>query len=487
MSNTAPTRLSTAAAAPATACSLQAEIIGKIYPSTVVNLLQSGRYKWFVQAARGLGKSKLIELLHFRLRAQSQTPAVYLHGGEWERCRSEILETVKEVRADSEGSHVHILLDDVDQLIYRSIHFKDERLDETITGLLYLVSRAASEQTMFIATSGQSQEVLWDLLDQTVSDDEQRRNMIRAFSSFLSSCEAHTLDPWSFGWDSRLRDMLPELRRTEKLAAAAAADKACGRHLVELTGGHPSLLTPALVELIRILKQQSPTAQEERLRTALESESLSSEDDTLLRGFLEDHLERNGLAPLQHNINGLRRSVREDDRDAFEALIALATRRTRTLPSRYRRVLEGAGLVYRDVEMDCPVIPGELLREEVARHADTTDLGAHGIQLEPDPSEPRRRGTLIVRLETGQRQVDLQDGQWALLSELYESRPAVLSLSELAARTGQPSETAVRSTLQRLSARLTEADLEGIVDNHYGRGYSFGSDPAIKQEDAKAE
>ena len=67
--------------------------------------------------------------------------------------------------------------------------------------------------------------------------------------------------------------------------------------------------------------------------------------------------------------------------------------------------------------------------------------------------------------------MDLTGASWRILRALQAAAGALVRVPELRDRTGQDSDKAVRSALQRLQADLKSSGLDGLVVNVRRQGY----------------
>ncbi len=76
--------------------------------------------------------------------------------------------------------------------------------------------------------------------------------------------------------------------------------------------------------------------------------------------------------------------------------------------------------------------------------------------------------------------IPLRGGSWRLLGRLAEEQGGVVPIEALQADLGLPSETAVRSAIQRLVRELRSASVEDLIENVHGQGYCLPLIPHIE-------
>lgn len=439
-----------------------------LYEDILQELITSHEQKVYIFGGRGVGKSILLKQLKERLEDGS-LEVIFING----RDQKAAIEELKS-RADSNERSFHLLMDDVD-IFFRNLLATDtDNLQKFKDSLRYIDSliKSTSVQNAKIVLSGSSKPA--QML--TYRFTEKQKAVIdqwKFFWSFiLNAMVTVRCDPWEGDWEKKLENFM--LSKFKKSLGKRL--DIWFRVIRDLTGGHPTLLHPALHKLNVLLQSPKRTPLEEKLIKVFPN--LEEADvERMVRNYLEDVLINTGLQKIRRTIYELREHPEPEYQKAFKLLQNIARHGTSQLQAsreffshRIREILEDMALLYKDFRDGSYRIPGELIVQEILSFEPPV-LAQRVLTLIPDKRTPDKKGR--ARIENGHttQEIPLTGGPWKILKVLSESPQKVVSLEELEQRAGMTSQDAVRSALQRLEKKFREIQIEKVVENLRGRGY----------------
>jgi hypothetical protein len=403
-------------------------------------------------------------------RAQGKTHSVLeLDGRGWAAALKDLRDLGELVSGDEtldETRLPDLYFDDLDVFIQNIDALRRERCEEMLRDLTLVVSTLSRRDRSCVASSTLSQSRLQGLLVDLYKQRHVNLAVIDAASTLFASFDTEWLDPWRGDWEGRIGRLLEVYLKPLTRAAQGLARSL----LLELTGGHPALLARAFEHLDRLLASEGSSLGERLCREGADPGPLERD----LRTFLEDALLRQGLGSLRRALIRLESAEKPELQAAHGALLAFAQDGERQPPAASRDILLGEGLLFRDPADSTYKIPGELLRQELLSAAGSK----LAFDLVPEEADPHLRGRLEIREGARRLDLELSGGPWSILQTLFEAAPRFVSLKDLQERTHLKTDNAVRSAIQRLTAELRTAGIEGLVENQYGTGYRRGDAPS---------
>jgi DNA-binding winged helix-turn-helix (wHTH) protein len=459
---------------PSVGAGVREQVLLRLYPSSIIaSLNDMAKPNVFLVGGRGFGKSVVLRRAAEAAKAAGRKLEL-IDGRDWESALETFRDLARKISGQGGGEQVEkglrdLYFDDLDYFIKAVDDFAPDRRDQAIEDLYRVASTLAGRKRRCVVSSTLYGHRLQNFLLDLRSGDPGSEKVISAASLFFTGFDAVWLKPWEGEWKTRIGGLVEKHLGGLTPSARELSEKL----IVELTGGHPALLSRSFEHLGRLLETEGSI-----LARRLTSEKSAAEVATAvlerdLRTYLEDSLLQKGIGSLRRALVRLRTSEEREIKAAHLGLLAFARGQPLVLPARSRDILLGEGLLFRDPGTSGYAIPGELFRKELVFEGG----GGFTVQLQPDPVEPDRQGIAIARDDVRQQPVRLSGGPWSVLQVLFAEAPRFVSLDELRARTHLQTENAVRSAIQRLTADLRSAGVEGLVENQYGKGYRKGESP----------
>jgi energy-coupling factor transporter ATP-binding protein EcfA2 len=410
-----------------------------------------------VHGMRGAGKSVLLR------RLQETAPH---HRGALLVSGRNRAETLRQLAAfsTSDTSSRGLLLDDVDLLLRDP---SSGEIDQAVVERLWALKEASFAQNWLFCMTISEPPGTYLEYDSKVSD------------LLNSGPRAITLKPWETNTRAILAGAMEDRFRNELLQGLTLRFSGhvfrfssnlitAWRDAVQgLTGGHPTLVGPAMDLFVALLSNPLPSDEvDQRLNPA-------EPDPELLIPGIRAELARTGMMYVRRRIHALSTCARRREQAAYAVLLDMARGQTptaATLLNRIGMVLEREGLAYLDQPTGVYRFVGSMVEGALKARLDNEQLTprASKILLDPGP-DPARGGVAYTVSPGGRREVELTGSLWAVLRVLDARRSTFVSLSTLM-ETTQLKEAAARSALHRLSLRLREGLGTGI-ENAYAQGY----------------
>ncbi len=415
----------------------------------------------------GLGKTAFLECLRDELMGSSElgTPVLIL------RRAADARERIRAWTADPKGV---LLIDDLDHLFNNEIEESLRSLPEENTGTWRI-----------IATAGNIDAI------------EERADW--SGSPSLNTFHRERLDPWERSWQARaaIKDALertrgkllqtsdPERLPSFILVPDSPVSDAWLETILEVSGGHPALVDSAFEGFLNLVKNFPD------LRPDLITEPLSDPRDwqTSIQGYLEDYVVDHGMVGINKAIRSFKKNKRK-----FSHLVRLATGGGQAAiihDAVVRYSLRDSGLVYTSHETGRLVIASELIRQRILAIAEETTPRhrktgrGHGeaqriqIKVVASASLPEVRGKLCYETEQHEQgEVALSGGPWRILKCLAEV-DGPISVKDLGDGASLGTESATRSTIQRLLRVLRREGISDVLENVRGVGYRLGEEPVL--------
>lgn len=268
------------------------------------------------------------------------------------------------------------------------------------------------------------------------------------YSPFNLFSERYGLNPWEAKWEERIRTMV------QSAGATKSAEMWSGL-LIAVTGGHPSLLGPGLVEVRKLIGANS----------ALTEDTLS----TFSRHF-EDYLAvTNSVDKVSRGIDALK----QEDPECFQILrrIAAGTRELGAATLKQRRRLYVEGLIHEDKNRQL-VVPGKIIRETILSAAVTPPESHVLKRVDFEPWGGEKGGGVVRGFDEAGIEMfalDLVGEEWRFLMEVSAARGEPVSLEALAGPEREVEQ--LRSTQARLARKLRKVGGDGLIENVHGKGY----------------
>lgn len=408
--------------------SLYAERIGEIQ-----HYLDSVRKPVLLVGGRGVGKSSVLSKLKLK------NPLLITVRNE--AINSQLVNRVKKY----EGA---ILVDDIDEkfteesfqlLAYLAQH---HRYPVAITSTIPPDVKMLHEHQAF-------ENLPWDL------------RLLASWSDVTAPMQRFRIDPWAPGWRKRVARLVEEFVQIDVEFELAGWTTI----LLDLTGGHPVLLDPALEALSHAPKRQkSPGAEKIEPRWSIEWKQQHAK--------FEEHLFGDALRKLRKVIAWL---------DALSPSAGEALRLLARTPAEdpepplsvaTRKALLASGLVYRTPSQEL-VVAGEVLRHSLAGESSATRP-----PVSVNISETA--GDIRVSVADSTYRIPLRRASLKLVGTLDRSnRP--LTIEDLERET-ELNGGALRSAIQRVRADFDGCGVAGIIENVWGEGYRIGVFPLLIPE-----
>ena len=425
----------------------------------------------------GMGKTTLLNSIYNELKV----PKVLVRAAGDAKKRDEAFKQIEEWCKNP--SKEVLLIDDLD-------HIYDERVESLFRDL-----QENESSSNIIATSGTPSRSL-DIRCQVglnekpvrrfataSSEQDIRLNPIMIDSRGLTPFAIQWLNPWyPAGWKERAERCVQETLIKAKRDNAQLADylvdtEEKAQQIVEVSGGHPSLLSAATTRLPRMLLGRLQEIKHHRKHRGASNNSIVDNVELELEHYLFENYSETIL-------RALRWAKYQLLPDVFNSLLKkLSKLAKRQSPESddlgCETVLSRAGLIRiedKHYEIPCRVIQKcieQFYRIEVGT------LTGIGTLLHDDKQD--RRVELIADVTSGYPgfirwhkdkesvDIELTLAEWDVIRVLANSSGS-LKVSSIANVTGRP-ETSIRSTLQRLLGKLKLIGLERMIVNLPGQGY----------------
>lgn len=432
------------------------------YP-TECKSLETGSQLVCVQGGRGHGRTNfLMELQHRTTGGMVGVPSQgFLNGRRLRESRSALAELVPR-----KGQVGTLFIDNLDALLAHG----DPEVERWVQYAIDSFSDAGRRLVASIAL----------LPDEALSRS-------RAWSDGIMPLQVRTeLNPWAVHWAAFLPAAAAE-RWGGRYGAAEV--RVWGRTLllnpdlvahwtrvvVELTGGHPTLVGPATEALRRLVETPDPAAPTGGDQPAEEIPLMD-----LLRRYLSGVLAAQGLPAIRQRVAALRTSRIAVEQKAYRLLLDLAEGKPVDWPEPYHlvtQVIRRDGLAYeKGGEWR---IPGHLLRAELLVAAEAAPPGPAPRPRAPVEAPLRvlssgpdnKRGTLLFGTAEGQKTVVLTGLSWEIFRRLHEAGGDPVALTTLAGQL-EMKMPALRSAIRRLQEALRKAGHGELMRNTRG-GYAL--------------
>jgi hypothetical protein len=412
---------------------------------------------FYLYGGRGVGKTTFLKTL---FREQGEDSAfVFLSGVDWQATLSRL----EALQQESDVSKT-LLIDDLDYLYTAGYEFYKEEFEGISLELDKLFKQFSRMQSRIIATGTNKPSNLYAGADRFRLETTPR--WWKLFWSFIEmQWDSLRFNPWQLHWQDQLKRTLEE-RYAETLDAEVLS--AWQETIIVVTGGHPTLVDPAIKELNTLLTRPSRTPRQDELVRS-DTNPVTEPLQATIRRYLEDKLIQSGFKHLRRSLYQVRELASEIRSPLQTDLIRLA-KGIKVVPgTRTREILTDHALIYEDQETGQYIVPGSLLRDEILQSEELKEK-AVVLDLIPDPVDPDRKGTVSFKREGMETHTRLSGGPWILLGILFRGAGEVISLDEMVTQMGR-SQYGVRSALQRLDSKLQQIGGEGLVQNVRGKGY----------------
>jgi hypothetical protein len=347
-----------------------------------------------------------------------------------------------------------------------------------------------------VATSGTPHKWLEKQGAQPPDPGRAALNTLVHDSTALNAFHHLWLDPWGPGWrkastlrvQSALKGELEACEGALEELVDRAGRRAFAEMLVRVADGHPALLGAGFSWLVLQLERRAwRRDQTGGPEETGEEDTLVPADPGLLEPLLRRELTETQLETIGRGVDW----VEAQSRDAAAELLEMARDGARQRTVNERALLSKSGLVRRD-EAGTWGIAGDVIRECILRRnermpdpdrrrrtaeppavAAAPPDGSNRVALICDPRAPDVQGAIHWEADGRPRELALTGASWAILATLAAADGDLVQVPELRERTGQESEKAVRSALQRLTNDLRHSGLDGLVVNVRRKGYLF--------------
>ncbi|MBN1543821.1 winged helix-turn-helix transcriptional regulator [candidate division KSB1 bacterium] len=427
-----------------------------VYENELQQLLNAPWANSYLYGGRGVGKSTFLHRLQERLGT-----AIWIDGSNWYAAE----EKIGQLDPQETAKNGHLIIDDLDQFCAIGYEREGDRFEETVNRLDELFKRLTAKGWRVYATGTRKPQYFLNMREGWGNVSESAPWWQMFWSYIDMSWDHFRFNPWKYGWESNLHDWLLAnfSARLEESQLQLWGDL-----LVSLTGGHPSLLKAALLELQHLLAGKELTPLQQRLLQPFpESDTEIRRAQT--RRYLEDSLVLTGLKRLRRALQSLREMGQTSRPELSGFLIRLAQGEVVTPPYDVREILTDHAIIYLDEESGRYRIPGDLLTNEILRFFPPAEH-APQMNVEADAAEPKRKGMLIYRQGPHALPLRLSGSSWQILNLLDQNKGQVVSVEQLQKELHK-SEYAVRSALQRLENKLKEIGADNLLENSRGKGY----------------
>lgn len=400
----------------------------------VVNEIVGSTGLRVVHAPRGFGKTRIFSDVKRRLGPH----VVQVSGRDDEIAYRQLQGILTEFNEKDEGPPT-ILIDDVDHLLQDPKKW-EERL-KTLWGLKHHIT--SFDRRLCMTTSAPPLTLAEYSAD---------------FSDVFLQAEKNDIAAGRVRWKTSVKDSFEAL--PERPTSILIWGRVCGvsSELVDqwcdaaqdLTGGHPTLLDPAVQLLFSLLDAADR-----------DQPSEAACDSAILEQAVRAELERTSVPYIQQRLASLSTDPAPGSLDALSFLMRLAqaedSGEITKLPADVEQRLHTEGLVYMDIPRGRFRIVGRLVREQVvALHA---------------PQKRGRQRVVVERLDGSTAELRLSGRMLELFNYLGARGGEYVPTSDLARASGLADDAAVRTVLHRLGRELGKAGVQDILENQYGKGY----------------
>ncbi|HEY4642773.1 MAG TPA: AAA family ATPase [Thermoanaerobaculia bacterium] len=354
------------------------------------------------------------------------------------------IETVKKMLEEAERNPEPLLIDDVDLIFTKETY-------EQISGI---VTRRRGAVLM-TSTLPSALNVLREAR-LFGNEEEWPTKVVNALSWLAQQLEVYTVNPWMPGWQRQIVKILQSVLGAESEREDALS--AWWTIVLHLTGGHPTLLDEALIEIRRLLEIESYHDYGGPRREWKQQYA-----------HLEEYLQKAGISRLRRNLSWWREHYPEPNK--FLEEFAASKIKEQDIPALIRGVLIESGWTHRG-NTEGLVVSGAVLRQHLAGLD-------NNVPTNPAIDVNRRAqdaGEIVVRVADASIAIPLNGTQWKIVSALHEFGPMSAEDLEAKAKVGGG---ALRSALQRLREDLKERGVEAVIENTRGEGYHLGEFPML--------
>ena len=410
--------------------------------SAIVDRTAGGPHAVHVRGGRGVGKSTVLGAVAEGLSVDRNR---IVQGREPETAKA----TLRTLAA-GDGA---VLIDDLDEMFTDEVH-------EILCRLL-----ASGRRVVVTSTLPPDVSLLVDT--QVYRQTNLTGSLLRIWSDFTQQFHPEVIDPWPSTWHDRtnafVRGVLDEKCRADNLLVAEWTTA-----VVQLSGGHPTLLDPSLRAIEGVHGEKRVHGEEAKIHLATPSVDR--------RRQVYEHLEEALFSsPAFRRVRRVAKEMQATAPDAHAHLVENA-RADHIVdfdaPVEYRRVLTDSGLVYRSPQSKKLVVAGELLRRTLGG---TTQARRPAVRVVSSDAD---RGIVSAALGGRVAHVDLRGNAWKIVKMLHEHPNEVVSVAALMKKT-HLDHAGIRSAIQRVKGEFAASGLDGVIENVWGQGYRFCDFPLI--------
>ncbi len=423
--------------------------------------------KYYIHGGRGVGKTRFLKKLAERFYPDSKknnSNYLWLSGQMYRK----VLNFFEDETKNLNGLK-HLFIDDLDEFCHLGIQREGSDFEKIISQMDYFFNEKMPDLGINVIASGSSkpERMQFPSYDKYGNKYQTPPRLFTEFWSIIEmSWDLVELFPWNYGWEKDLREKLTH--EYDELSSEVIT--AWEKNIIQMTGGHPSLLGPAVTELDRLVNMIEEIPPVESKLILKDSKCSEIDLDDLICQHLENYLVRTSIKYIRRAIRNIMNIDHPDYHQAFECLKKLAIGEDVEISYNIRAILFEEALVYQDKNTGEYAIPGDLVKEEIRRHCDFSKT-IKTIHMEPDSREPEQRGFIVSRLGNKDIRVRLFGGPWKIAHILFKEANSIVSLAKIESKTTLKTESAVRSAIQRLDNKLRENGLINIIENIRGEGY----------------
>lgn len=470
-----------------------------LYGDLLDLILTQGQRLFLVQGGVGMGKSTLLQ----QIAKSLGKPAPLVRGR-----RPQSYDALKELVEGEAIEGAVYCIDDLDFLLGPHRQWTDQMTRGIEECLSVLKMRTEEESALLVATTTLKPHRLV-----TGADSE-------VWSVILQNFKEEFLAPWPPEWEKSRRRQFEGLFGGE---LGSPALRLWWDLILEMSGGHPTLLGVCIGELQRFIELR--TANPESVKREWWLNLLDVEDDSSgpssrsalekrLRWHLEDLLDRQALLTVRRALRRLEQSSEHEDNQSLIFLGQLAESRdggTHKVPdSRIRFTLTASGLAHQrfgsSPSEDSFEVSGNYICREIQRWMKAEEMSGHQPKrsggeeadsaVEPakleklEPAVPNPHGKVTIQQdemdkESGwvvgefqgrQHEISLRTSMWKALKLLMDYEGKTVTHDQMESHLGV-SERAARSTIERLVKKLSDGNIHDVVESVWGRGYRLGTKP----------
>ncbi len=431
--------------------------------------------KTIIQAGPGMGKSVFIEKLLEALNRDG-VKTLFIKGSIRNK-QEDIKEIIQWCRAeDNKGI---LLIDNLDHIYdskleieFRNLNSADERI--------VIATSCTPTRAHFLGSE------LPGLNESFHTKNPTRLNTTMIGSLGLSSFASLWLSPWDGLWENKIPIIIQSVLDYHARSIATKPDKvqalkilnkeklSIGQHILQISGGHPILLHRTINTFIRKLLSEG---------TEVATNEYAKYIDTVFSALIPTIIENcsprifteldwaESILPIEVYRTTLKEVIQGDPPHHVNGIRVL---RQAGILNKKNEKIGFVCKIIREVTVDRLSMLNESDQLPLVSKKETSH-GHPKITLQPKTPDSYA-GDIIYHIPNqSSKVVTLSPTEWEIIVYLEKNEGSIVTVNELIEILKPNSGPSIRSALQRLTGKLTHANIKNLVTNIPRKGYLYNT------------